>query len=119
VNGLQGNDFYAEVYARAHASGLASYESTVATPMLVSVNDAAPQVAAECGSAFVAVNDARTGFARWLLGAGLGERRIGGGVMVFAPNLTQSFEKARNYAQAFAYVLRENDLPCDIVTVDD
>ncbi len=118
IDGLQGNTFHEEAYRRAHAAGVAAYDSTMPTPIVISV-DGDTHITSECGTAFVAVKDARTGFARWLLRSGHGTKAKGSGARVFAPRSTQSFEKAQAYAQAFAQVLRENDIPCEIVTVDD
>jgi hypothetical protein len=123
VDGLSGKAFYEEVYRRAHAAGHAAQDAIMPKPMVVTstfgnseeIND----VIYEFGSAYVAVEDARTGFARWLVRSGHGRRAIRGGAIAPAPNIGGSFDKAQAYAEAFAAVLRENDIVCDIVTVDD
>jgi hypothetical protein len=122
IDGLNGKAFYEEVYRRAHAAGLAAQDAVMPKPMVVTANfgnsEEIHDVIYEFGSAYVAVQDARTGFARWLVRSGHGRRAIRGGAIAPAPNVGGSFDKAQASAEAFAAVLRENDIVCDIVTVD-
>jgi hypothetical protein len=122
IDGLNGKAFYEEVYRRAHAAGLAAQDAVMPKPMVVTANfgnsEEIHDVIYEFGSAYVAVQDARTGFARWLVRSGHGRRAIRGGAIAPAPNVGGSFDKAQAYAEAFAAVLRESEIVCDIVTVD-
>ena len=65
---------------------------------------------AECGGAFVVIEDGRTSFARWLRKHGLGHRHHRRGYSISAEQVGQCAESAKAYADAFARVLRRNGI---------
>ena len=59
----------------------------------------------KCGWAGVTVKDARTGFARWLFKSGHGHHHHRGGARIDYSHASQSYDRAKAFAMAFARVL--------------
>jgi hypothetical protein len=67
-----------------------------------------------CGSASVTVKDARTGFAKWLIKNEHGCNGYRGGASVFFLDNSQSYDRAKAAAEAFARVLIWNGIPAQV-----
>ena len=67
-----------------------------------------------CGGAYVRVPDARSGFARWAIRTGKGTKDHKSGTLLSADADSQSADRAAAYARAFATVLRQNGVSCDV-----
>jgi hypothetical protein len=66
------------------------------------------------GFAWVRVLDARTGFARWLRTTGNGSDGYKSGSYVFARGVGQSHDRARAWGWAFAAVLCDHGIRCEV-----
>lgn len=67
-----------------------------------------------CGFAWMRVLDARRGFARWAIARGHANHHYRSGAQIFAAVQSQSIDRARAYATAFAAVLRHNGIECKV-----
>jgi hypothetical protein len=118
VAGTSETERYAGILALAHERGALAAKSTRPTPNLIDVGGK-HYVTEELGTAYVHVKDARRGFARWLLRTGNGHRHLKGGAVVYANTTDQSIERAEAYSKAFAEVLRENEIQCEVEAISD
>lgn len=111
---LEGADRWQAIFDRAVQAGQEAAAECVPTPMKISGGELIME--GECGGAYVIVPDARKGFARWLKTNGHGVRHYHGGVSVYAETESQSVDRAKAYAEAFAKVLRRNGVECRVST---
>jgi hypothetical protein len=107
-----------QLYARAHAAGMAAGEAARPTPMVVTehrnplddsspvIRTYAPVMSGVCGFAWVTVRPATSSFARYLKARGH-RRGYEGGIQIWVGEFGQSMERKEAYARAFAAVLRE------------
>lgn len=71
----------------------------------------------DCGSSYVLIRDGRGSFARWLVRSGRARRHYTGrGVVLWAPERSQSLSRAMAFARAMAVVLTAEGL---VVGVED
>lgn len=113
---LAGPARWTALYGLAEAAGARAAEVCIPKPIVV---DGRVYMEGNCGGAFVVVQDARRGFARWLKAHGIGRPGYPRGYEVSAMNCGQSADKAIAYAQAFAKVLRRNGVPCTVESYVD
>jgi len=69
-----------------------------------------------CGHAWLRIPDARRDFARWLVKTGRGNKHYKSGAQYFADVDSQSLDRKKAYAMAFATVLRHNGIHCEVET---
>jgi hypothetical protein len=110
----EGDTWWATLFLLADERGRAAHEATLPTPMLL--KDYGIIEEGECGSASVSIADARRGFARWLIKTGRGDRGYKGGAAIYCNLPSQSMERAKAYAVAFARVLALNGVPSRVET---
>ncbi|OHB54779.1 MAG: hypothetical protein A2Y12_03950 [Planctomycetes bacterium GWF2_42_9] len=83
----------------------------VPTPMIVEQETISDGL---CGGAYVLLPDARSSFARWLKKNKFGETEYSSGFAIFINSKTQSRDKAKAGAEAFAEVLILNGIDCTV-----
>lgn len=105
--------FYSTLYGYASSAGEQAAENCVPTPMYIHGYEE-PIMTGLAGFARVVIHDARKHFPRWLKKQGIGYMGYYGGWVVYAKTRSQSFQKAKAYADAFAKVLRQNGIDCDV-----
>jgi len=108
---LKGDARWKAIYDLANEVGQASAEAVTPTPMVV--QGYSPNWEGYCGSGWARLPDARYPMARWLLRMQKG-RKSYPGVDVGPPLQTQSMERNRAYAEAFAQVLKANGVECSV-----
>ena len=104
---------WSAIYELAEQAGNNAISTLVPTPIVV---DGVVYMEGNCGGAYVAVKDARRGFAKWLKNSGKGRKCYPTGYAVYAPAIDQSAERAEAFAKAFASVLRRNHISCSVET---
>lgn len=111
-----GKEKWAAVHALAKAYASAALMECVPRPMVIG-----GEVIMEgtIGTAYVVVQDGRSGFARWARDNGVGHNHHPRGVAIEAERQGQSSESATAYANAYAKVLRRNDIECKVETYLD
>ncbi|MDE6881213.1 MAG: hypothetical protein K2P20_07620 [Oscillospiraceae bacterium] len=107
--------FCSVLYGYASSAGARAAENCIPTPVYVS-GYTEPVLQGLVGFAWVEIPDARKRFPRWLKKRKIGYAGYRGGWAVRAKASGQSFEKAKAYADAFAKVLRQNGIDCDVGT---
>lgn len=105
--------FCSVLYAYASGAGEQASKNCIPTPMYISGYED-PILEGLVGFAYVVIHDARRRFPKWLKKQGIGHLGYRGGWIVHAKSHSQSFEKAKAYANAFAKVLRQNGIDCDV-----
>ncbi|TWD55363.1 hypothetical protein FB480_102173 [Agrobacterium vitis] len=106
--------WWEKLFLLADENGRKAHDAVLPTPMVLVGFEVIEE--GECGSAYVVVNDARKGFARWLIKTGRGDRFYRGGASVHCRSQSQSVERAQAYALAFARVLALNGVPSQVET---
>lgn len=108
-----------ELFAKAHAAGMAAGNASVPTPMIVGtpttlfgdVIDTTKKTyfveGGVCGFASVIVKPATSSFARWLAKTGKGRKHYYGGLNIWVSGFGQSLTRKEAYASAFARVLND------------
>ena len=109
---LRGDRLWEEVFRVAADAGQIAAASAVPTPM--SVQGFGIEMEGPCGNAWIRVQDARRGFAKWAIKSGRAYRHYRSGAQIFADVSSQSVDRAKNYANAFATVLRHNGIDCEV-----
>lgn len=109
---LSGNPRWKEIFRLASEAGRAAAAATVPTPM--SVQGFGIEMEGLCGQAWVRVKDARRGFAKWVIANDLAYQHYQSGAQIFANVNSQSVDRAKAYATAFAVVLRHNGIGCEV-----
>jgi hypothetical protein len=109
---LAGDDRWLAIHELACAAGRAAGLSVIPTPM--SIVGFGIEMEGSCGIAWVRVPDARRGFARWAIKNGHANRHYQSGAQIFAGSNSQSYDRERAYASAFAAVLRHNGIACEV-----
>lgn len=110
--GLEGNERWQAIHELASQAGRIAAESTIPTPMLIEGFGIEPE--GKCGHAWVRVKDARRGFARWALANDHAYRHHTSGAQIFAATSSQSVDRGVAYALAYARVLEQNGISCEI-----
>jgi hypothetical protein len=105
------------LYEMAVGAGDNAAAATVPTPMFLAGSD--PIEEGTCGGASVVIPDARRRFPHWLIKKGYARRGYRGGAQIHAQVSSQSVERATSWANAFAKVLRMNDIACTVETYLD
>lgn len=106
-----GKNEYPQIHDVAHAHGTKAASGCVPTPFIVN-QEVIPH--GLCGGAYLLVKDGRSGFAHWLRANGIGEKWYRGGIHVSVETGSQSWERAKAYADAYAHVLRLNQIECRV-----
>jgi hypothetical protein len=102
------------LHAIAHKAGLAAVQRTVPTPVAIgdANSDQISEVCADglCGYGFIEITEKRSSFARWLRKRNL----MSGGrhKWIHYSHQSNSYDRARAYCEAFARVLRMNNVEC-------
>jgi len=100
-----------EIWERAVSAARAAAERVIPTPLVV---DDAWYAEGGVGSAWVRILDARKGLARWLKVTGKGTDGYKSGTYVFALRTGQSYDRSIAWASAFAEVLRDHGINCEV-----
>ena len=108
------DDWWQVLFTLANERGRLAHEEVLPTPMYLAEFGIIEE--GECGSAVVNVPDARRGFARWLIKSGNGDSGYKGGAAVYCDIPSQSLDRAKAYATAFARVLALNGITSRIET---
>ncbi len=108
-----GKEKWAAVHALAKDYARAVMMECVPRPMVIG-----GEVIMEgtIGTAYVVVKDGRSAFARWAWVNGVGHTHYPRGIAIEAERLGQSSESATAYANAYAKVLRRNEIECKVET---
>ena len=114
---LSGDARWAAIFKLADDAGRMAHDQSVPTPMRVVGYPVIMD--GMCGGAYIRVPDARRDFARWLLKNGHAWRGHLPGAMRYFSSNTQSVDRARAYAEAFAGVLCANGVECSVTTYLD
>jgi len=111
-----GQERWAAIHALAKDHASAAMKECVPKPMVVG-----GEVIMEgtIGTAYVVVQDGRSGFARWARDNGIGSRHHPRGIAIEAERVGQSSRSATAYANAYAKVLRRNEIECTVETYLD
>lgn len=110
---VKGTHRWETIFILAKEAGELAATECVPTPMKIS--DGELIMDGECGGAYVVLPDARKGFARWLKTSGHGKYQYRSGVLFYADIASQSADRAKAYAEAFAKILRRNGIECKVV----
>ena len=100
-----------EIWDRALSAARTAAERAIPTPLVV---EDAWYSEGSIGFAWIRVLDARKGFARWLKATGKGRDGHRSGTYVFAQRTGQSFDRSMAWASAFAEVLRDHGIRCEV-----
>jgi hypothetical protein len=107
---------HADLFATAHAAGMAAGEAAAPTPMHVVRRDVvtgqitkryAPVMDGVCGFAWINVRPGNSPFANWLKKNTHASPAYQGGVEYWVREFNQSMERKEAFARAFARVLQE------------
>jgi Domain of unknown function (DUF6883) len=109
---LQGNQRWEAIFQLASDAGCAAAVAAVPTPMRV--HGFGIEMEGLCGLAWVRVKDARRGFAKWAIANKHAYHHHQSGAEIFAQVASQSVDRAKAYATAFATVLRHNGIECEV-----
>jgi len=105
-------EHWERLYEAAVQEGVMRASLTIPTPMRIGGFDLVRE--GECGFAGVRILDGRSAFARWLRNSTIGHRHYRKGWYVSADTGSHSVQINRAYAEAFAEVLRLNDIQCEV-----
>ena len=106
---LKGDARWEAIFARAKTAGKEASNAVVPTPMVL--EDYGTEWEGMCGFGWVHLPNARHPMAKWLLKSDLGNRAHPG-VTVWSTANTQSLDRNRAWAEAFAEVFKANGLEC-------
>ena len=106
---LAGDERWQALFNLAHAAGLEAMNACVPKPLVV---ESQVYMEGYCGGATIVLDDGRKSFARWLRKNGHGYSHYKSGYVISAERIGQSAESAKAYADAFARVLRRNEITC-------
>lgn len=109
---LQGDVRWRAIHELASEAGRIAAESTIPTPMFIEGFGVEPE--GNCGRAWIRVMDARRGFARWALANGQACQHHSSGAQIFAEVSTQSVDRGLAYGLAYARVLKQNGICCEV-----
>ena len=112
-----------EIYADAHAAGMAAGNGCTPTPIVVGQpttplgndidyeKDTYYVADGVCGFAWINIKPARGAFVKYLKQNGIGRKdSYYGGYTIWVSGFGQSLARKENYARAFTEVLRKNGL---------
>lgn len=105
--------FCSILYGYASSAGERAAEKYLTTPMYIDGYEE-PVLEGIAGFAWILIHDARKRFPRWLKKKGIGCLGDNGGWVVHSPVKSQSYEKSKVYADAFAKILRQNGIDCKV-----
>lgn len=108
---LTGDQRWAETYRIAHAAGEKAASAAQPTPMVVEGHGT--EWEGLCGFGWAQLPNGRHPMAKWLVRNNHGYS-TSPGVRVPSPVRTQSLDRNRAYAEAFATVLRANEVECSV-----
>jgi hypothetical protein len=111
---LAGDKRWEAIFALACEAGESAALACVPRPLKVVGYPV--EMEGNCGCAYVRVPNARTGFARWRKMAGHASSHHRSGVCFYSVTESQSAERAKAYAEAFAKVLRRTGIECSVET---
>lgn len=103
--------FCSVLYSYACGAGERAAENCIPTPIYFQGYEE-PVLDGAAGFAWIIIRDARKRFPRWLKKQGVGYLGYYGGWVIHAKSRSQSYEKEKAYADAFAQVLRQNGVDC-------
>lgn len=111
-----GKERWAAIHALAKDHASATMTECVPKPMVVG---GAVIMEGTVGTAYVVVRDGRSAFARWARDNGIGRSHHPHGTAIEAERVGQSSRSATAYANAYAHVLRRNEIECKVETYLD
>lgn len=109
--GILGDKRWQEIHEFAHSAGMRAAETTVPAPMVL--KEFGTIWEGPCGFGWVLLRDGRKSFSKWIVQARHGHCSHPG-VRIYSKANTQSIEKNRAYADAYAEVLRSNGIECSV-----
>lgn len=109
---LDGDARWSAIFQQATKAGLDAEEATIPTPIFIAGFGIEQE--GMSGHAWVRLSDPRNGFTTWLIANGRVsyEQRLG--VRIYSAVSSQSIDRARAYALAFARVLKQNGITCEV-----
>ncbi|HCS37960.1 MAG TPA: hypothetical protein DIW44_00030 [Anaerolineaceae bacterium] len=105
------NLIYKTVFQFAKEEGETAAARIVPTPMYID-GFIEPVMDGEIGFADIIITDGRNGFVKWLKKNNIGYKYYKKGFAIPAKAPGQSIERAKAYAEAFAKILKQNDIEC-------
>ncbi|MEQ1929824.1 MAG: hypothetical protein ABL957_04720 [Parvularculaceae bacterium] len=114
ASSLSGDDRWAAIFERASSAATAAARAFIPTPMKFVGFDI--EMEGACGHAWLRIPDARRGFVRWVVKNGHAGKHYKGGAQIFADVASQSLDRKKAYAMAFAAVLLHNGIKCEVET---
>lgn len=109
---VDGNDRWQAIFDLASEAGRIAAETTIPTPVCIDGFGIEPE--GNCCNAWIRLMDARVGFAKWTIASGHGHRHHRSGVQLSAAVSSQSVDRCIAYALAFARVLMQNGITCEV-----
>jgi hypothetical protein len=109
---VQGIARWQTIFDLASQAGHSATLITVPTPMRV--QSFRIEMEGLCGSAWIRVTDARKGFTKWAIANDHANSHYKSGALFFAKVSSQSVDRAKAYADAFAVVLQHNGIECKV-----
>lgn len=113
VEEMENDNFFEILYDFAHREAKKAAEKVIPAPMFIE-GYIEPIMEGNCGYASIVFKDARKKFVRWLKHKNIGLEGYKGGWTIFTETHSQSYEKAKAYAETFAKILRQNGVECDV-----
>jgi hypothetical protein len=110
--GTAGRQRWETIFDLAHQAGLAAAAERIPTPVAV---EGTVVMDGLTGIARVVVNNGRSAFSRWLRTTGRG-KKADSGCAIVSDYRDWSVEREEAYAEAFAKVLRRNEIACRVET---
>ena len=108
------NDFFEILYNLAHTEALKAVKRVIPTPMFLK-DYVEPVMDGYCGYAYIHFKDARNKFVKWLKKKNIGHKAYNNaGWDIWAETNSQSYDKAKKYADTFAKILRQNGVECTV-----
>lgn len=113
----EGDPRWRALYGLAAATGTKAATNWVPTPLILTDGyQTYVEDGGACGTAWIRLKDGRSSFAKWLRAQKLAAQASRKGIVIGADVGSQSLERAEQYCQAFARVLRLNGVDCSVET---
>jgi hypothetical protein len=111
---MPNDDWWHALYTLADEKGRLAHRDVIPTPMLIEDHGIVEE--GECGFASVKISSAKGDFAKWLVKTGKGQKKRKGGPTITCNIPSQSIERSKAYALAFARVLALNGIQSSVET---
>jgi hypothetical protein len=111
---MPNDDWWQALYTLADEKGCLAHRDVIPTPMLI--KDYGIVEEGKCGFAIVKISSGKSDFAKWLVKTGKGQKERKGGPAIACNIASQSIERSKAYALAFARVLALNGIQSSMKT---